>query len=144
MQSFVDDVINKRNLDAVDTLVADDFVEHVPFAGQGPGRAGLRYAIGLLLTAFPGIHWVVDEQVAEGNKVVSRFTWTGTHRGPFLGVPPTGRRVRVWGVVIDVVHGGQFTESRLIMDTFGLMQQLGAIPGAGGKAENGGRTWLCT
>jgi hypothetical protein len=78
------------------------------------------------------IHWTLDEQIAEGNKVVSRFTWTGTHRGPFLGIAPTGQRLQVWGVVSDVIRGGQFVESRIIMDTLGLMRQLGAIPGAAG------------
>jgi predicted ester cyclase len=130
MQRFVEEAINRQNPDAIDTLVADDFVEHVPLPGQGPGREGLRYAIGLFLNAFPDIHWALDEQIAEGNKVVSRFTWVGTHRGSFLGIAPTGRRVQVWGVVIDVIRGGKFAESRIIMDSLGLMQQLGVIPGA--------------
>ncbi len=131
IRHFVDEVINKKNLAATDTLVAGDFLEHVPLPGQGPGREGLKDAIGLFLDAFPDIHWSLDEQIAERDKVVSRFTWTGTHRGPFLGIPPTGRKVTVWGVVIDVVRGGELAESRILMDTPGLMQQLGAIPGAG-------------
>jgi predicted ester cyclase len=102
------------------------------FPAKDPGRDGLKYAIRLFLNAFSDIHWVLDEQIAEGNKVVSRFTWTGTHRGPFLGIAPTGRRVQVWGVVIDVIRGSNLAESRIIMDTVGLMQQLGAIPGASG------------
>jgi predicted ester cyclase len=53
---------------------------------------------------------------------------TGTHRGDFLGIPPTGKSVNIWGVVIDVVRDGKFAESRIIMDTLGLMQQLGMIP----------------
>jgi len=131
IRHFVDEVINKKNLAAVDTLVAEDFLELVPLPGQGPGMEGLKYAIGLFLDAFPDIHWALDEQIAEGDKVVSRFTWTGTHRGPFLGIPPTGRTVTVWGVVIDVVRNDKFAESRILMDTLGLMQQLGAIPVAG-------------
>ena len=69
----------------------------------------------------------MQEQVAEGEKVVTRFTWTGTHRGAFLGIAPTGRR----GDVIDVVRRGRFAESRIIMDTLGLMQQLGVLATAG-------------
>lgn len=114
-------------------LVAEDFVERVPFPGQGPGRDGLRHAIGIFLTAFPDIQWLLDEQVAEGETVVSRFTWTGTHRGEFLGIPPTGKPVKVWGVVMDVVRDGMLRESRIIMDTLGLLQQLGAIPAPGGR-----------
>jgi steroid delta-isomerase-like uncharacterized protein len=130
IRRFIDEVINQKNLDAIDGLVADDFVEHVPFPGQGPGPEGLKYAIGLFVNAFPDLRWTTDEQIAEGDKVVSRFTWTGTHCGSFLGVPPTGRRVRVWGVVTDLVRGGKLAESRIIMDTLGLMQQLGTIPAA--------------
>ena len=128
IQRFIDEVINARNLAAIDHFAPPDFVEQVPLPGQGPGREGLRYAIGMLLDAFPDLRWRTEQQIAEGDTVVSRFSWSGTHRGAFLGVPATGRRVEVWGVVIDVVRGGLLAESRIIMDTLGLMQQLGAIP----------------
>jgi predicted ester cyclase len=128
---FVEETINKKNLNAIDELVEPDFVERVPLPGQGPGRDGLKYAIGMLLAAFPDMKWTTDEQIAEGDKVVSRFTWTGTHQGEFLGIPPTQRQVTVWGVVIDVVREGRFAESRLIMDTMSLMQQLGVVPTPG-------------
>ncbi len=128
MRQFVEEAINKKNLDAIDELVAEDFVEHVPFPGQGPGREGLRQVLATFLSAFPDIRWTLEEQIAEGEKVVSRFTMTGTHRGDFLGIPPTGKSVNIWGVVIDVVRDGKFAESRIIIDTLGLMQQLGMIP----------------
>jgi len=128
IRRFVEETINRKNLDALSELVAENFVEQVPFPGQGPGREGLRYAIGIFLSAFPDIRWIVDEQIAEGENIVSRFTWAGTHRGEFLGLPPTGKRVKVWGVVMDVVRDGMLSESRIIMDTMGLLQQLGAIP----------------
>ncbi len=131
MRRFIEEAINRKSPDALDAMVAEDFVEHVPFPGQGPGREGLRQVLRLFHGAFPDLHWAVQEQVAEGEKVVTRFTWTGTHHGEFLGIAPTGRRVDVWGVVIDVVRGGRFAESRIIMDTLGLMQQLGAIPDGG-------------
>jgi steroid delta-isomerase-like uncharacterized protein len=129
MRRWVDETINRKNLRAIDEMVAENFTEHVPFPGQPPGREGLKLVIGGFLKAFPDIRWTVEEEIAEGDKVVSRFTWTGTHQGEFLGVPATGRKVTVWGVVIDVVRDGKFAESRIIMDTLGLMQQLGAIPG---------------
>ena len=75
MQRFVDEAINRKNLDAIDELVAEEFVEHVPFPGQGPGRDGLRHVIGIFLSAFPDIRWVLDEQVAEGE------TWSAGLRG---------------------------------------------------------------
>ena len=122
---FVDEAISRQNLDVLDELVAADFLEHVPFPGQGPGREGLRQTLALFHRAFPDIRWEVREQIAEGDKVVSRFNWTGTHRGVFLGVKPTGNRVEVWGIVIDVLRDGKMTESRIIMDIPTMMEQLG-------------------
>ena len=67
-------------------------------------------------------------KLAEGDKVVTRFEWTGTHRGEFLGVPATGRSVKVWGVVIDRLEAGRIKDTRILMDALGLMMQLGALP----------------
>ena len=128
MNSFIEEVINRQNLDAIDEMVAENFIEHIPFPGQGPGREGLKFAIGSMLTGFPDMNWTMQEQIAEDEKVVSRFIWGGTHKGEFMGIPPTNKKVEVWGVVIDVVRDGLFSESRIIMDTVGLLQQLGVMP----------------
>jgi steroid delta-isomerase-like uncharacterized protein len=108
--------------------VKEDFVELDPLPGQEQGREGLKAVIRQLRTAFPDMHWVVKEMVAESDKVVTRFVWTGTQRGEFLGIPATGRSVEVKGVVIDRLEDGKMADSRILMDTFGLMQQLGVIP----------------
>jgi steroid delta-isomerase-like uncharacterized protein len=79
-------------------------------------------------SAFPDLNFAIKEQIAEGDKVASRFEWTGTHQQEFLGVPATGRQVRVWGVVIDRLEEGRIKDTRIIMDTLGLMMQLGALP----------------
>jgi steroid delta-isomerase-like uncharacterized protein len=121
-------LLHEKFKQPLNELVAEDFVEHIPFPGQGPGREGLRQVLSAFISAFPDIWWTLEEQIAEGEKVVSRFTMTGTHRGEFLGIPPTGKSVNIWGVVVDVVRNGKFSESRIIMDTLGLMQQLGTIP----------------
>jgi steroid delta-isomerase-like uncharacterized protein len=128
MNSFIEEVINRQNLDAIDEMVSENFIEHIPFPGQGPGREGLKFAIGSMLTGFPDMNWTMHEQIAEDEKVVSRFVWGGTHKGEFMGIPPTNKKVEVWGVVIDVVRDGLFSESRIIMDTIGLLQQLGVMP----------------
>jgi steroid delta-isomerase-like uncharacterized protein len=126
--AFVEDVINQGRLDRADDLVAVDFVELDPLPGQQQGREGLKDVIGGMRAAFPDLHWVLDEVVAEGDKVVSRFTWTGTHRATFLGIPSTGRKVTVKGVVIDRLAEGKMADSRILMDTLGLLQQLGVVP----------------
>ena len=130
IQRFLEEVINEGRLEQADEIVAEDFVELDPLPGQRQGREGLKEVIGMLRAAFPDMHWVVEEMIAEGEKVVTRFTWTGTQQGTFMGIPATGRSVVVKGVVIDRIVGSMMTDSRILMDTMGLMQQLGVIPGA--------------
>lgn len=127
VQRFIDEVLNQGKLETADEIVAEDFVELDPLPGQRQGRGGLKEIVALLRTAFPDMHWSVDETIAAGEKVVTRFTWTGTHKGEFLGIPATGRPVSVKGVVIDRIVGGKMTDSRILMDNFGMMQQLGVI-----------------
>jgi steroid delta-isomerase-like uncharacterized protein len=80
-------------------------------------------------TAFPDIHWVIEEMLGEGEKVFSRFTWHGTHRSEFFGVPATGKQITVKGMVVDRVVAGKMVESQILMDGLSMMRQLGAIPG---------------
>jgi len=106
----------------------EDVVELVPLPGQGPGLEGLKETLRGLRTAFPDLHFSVEEQITEGEKVLTRFEWTGTHRGEFVGVPATGRSVKVWGMVIDRFEDGKIKDTRIIMDMLGLMMQLGVFP----------------
>jgi steroid delta-isomerase-like uncharacterized protein len=127
VRQFLDQTINEGRIDEASQFVWDDVVEQVPFPGQGPGLSGLQDVLRGMRSAFPDLYFGVEEQVAEGDKVVTRFEWTGTHRNEFLGVPGTGWRVKVWGMVIDRLESGRIKETRIIMDIFGLMMQLGAI-----------------
>ncbi|HEX8913448.1 MAG TPA: ester cyclase [Humisphaera sp.] len=127
---FIDATLNDGDVEAAGRYMHEDVVEQVPFPGQGPGIEGVKTVIRAMRAGFPDLRFRVDEQVAEGDKVATRFEWTGTHRGEFLGVPPTGRPVRVWGVVIDRFEGGRIKDTRLIMDTLGMMAQLGVFPPA--------------
>lgn len=129
IQAFIDEVLNQHRLDRANDLVKENFIELDPLPGQEQGRAGLKAILGMLWSAFPDMHWLIREQIAEGDMVVTRFVWTGTHRGPFLGVPATSKSVEVKGVVIDRLEDGKMAESRILMDTMGLMQQLGVVPG---------------
>jgi steroid delta-isomerase-like uncharacterized protein len=128
VRQFIDEVLNQGNIDAAGQFFWEDMVEQVPLPGQGPGLEGLRNVLRGLRTAFPDMRWTVREQIAEGAKVLSRFEWTGTHRGAFLGVPATDRPVTVWGMVIDRFEAGKIKDTRIIMDTLGLMIQLGVVP----------------
>jgi steroid delta-isomerase-like uncharacterized protein len=130
VRRFIEEVLNRGNIDAAGQFFWDDMVEQVPLPGQGPGLAGLKDVLRGMRAGFPDMHWTVHEQIAEGDKVLTRFEWRGTHRAAFLGVPATGRPVTVWGMVIDRFEGGKIRDTRIIMDTLGLMMQLGAIPAA--------------
>ena len=131
IRHFADEVITRGNIDAASQFAWEDVVEQVPLPGQGPGLDGLKDVIRGMRSAFPDIVFSIEEQVSEGEKVASRFEWTGTHQGDFFGVPATGRSVRVWGVVIDRLEQGRIKETRIIMDMLGLMMQLGAFPAPG-------------
>lgn len=126
--AFVEEVINQGRFERMSDLVLEDFVELDPLPGQQQGRQGLKDVLVAFRTGYPDLHWSIEEMITEGDKVVTRFTWTGTHRGPFLGIPATGRSVAVKGVVIDRLEEGKMADSRILMDTLGLMQQLGVIP----------------
>ncbi len=128
VRRFVDEVINQGKMDSAGEFVWEDVVEQVPFPGQGPGLEGLKDVLRGMRSSFPDIDFSIKEQVCEGDKVVSRFEWTGTHKADFMGVPATGRQVRVWGVVIDRLEAHRIKDTRILMDALGLMIQLGAIP----------------
>jgi steroid delta-isomerase-like uncharacterized protein len=133
IRQFVERVLNKGEIDEAGRYVWEDVVEQVPLPGQGPGLKGLQDVLRGMKAAFPDMHWKIEEQITEGDRVMSRFVWTGTHRGPFLGIPATGKPVTVWGVVIDRLVDKRIKETRIIMDTLGMMGQMGVIPGPGGK-----------
>src|SRR5260221_289632 len=128
VRRFVEEVLNQGNIDRTGEFFHEDVVEQVPLPGQGPGLAGLKDVLRGFKAAFPDIHWSIEEQITEGDKVVTRFEWTGTHRAEFFGVPATGRPVKSWGMVIDRVQNGKIKDTRIIMDTLGLMAQLGVFP----------------
>jgi len=126
---FQEELWNEHNLSAVDQHVANDVVEHNPlFPGQGPGREGFRQTVAMILSAFPDIRVTIEDVVAEGDRVVVHWTGHGTHRGEFMGIPPTNKRMTGAGIDIYRYKGGQRVETWRQWDALGVMRQLGAIP----------------
>jgi steroid delta-isomerase-like uncharacterized protein len=128
VRHFIEEVINQGRFDSASQFVWEDVVEQVPLPGQGPGLEGLNDILRGMRSAFPDLHFSVEEQITEGDKVLTRFEWTGTHHGAFIGIPPTGRPVKVWGMVIDRLESGRIKDTRILMDMLGLMIQLGVFP----------------
>ena len=134
-----DEVYNQGNLDAVDELVSSDFVAHAGSADiHGP--AAMRQFVAALRAGFPDLHITVDDQIEEGDKVVSRWTARGTQTGTFQGIPPTGRQGTMSGIDIDRVVDGKVIECWTSADYLGLMQQLGAVPAQEASAATTGNS----
>ncbi len=128
---FIEVVINQGKLTALDELITADAVDHSLPPGMPPGREGVKLFLGMLRAAFPNIHETVEDIIAEGDTVVTRTTWRGTHQGAFLGIAPTGKQVSVTGIAISRVASGKFVEHWQSSDNLGLLQQLGVVPTMG-------------
>ena len=128
IEEFIETALNHGDIEGTGRYFHEDVVEEVPMPGQGPGLKGLKDVLAGMRSAFPDMRWIVEEQIEAGDKVVSRFTWSGTHRAVFLGIPPTGRQVKVWGMVIDRFVGEKVKSTRIIMDGVGMLVQLGVLP----------------
>jgi steroid delta-isomerase-like uncharacterized protein len=128
----MEEVFNRGNISLVDELFAPDFVEHEELPpGIPPGREAVKQLPTMFRSAFPDFKVTIDDVIAEGDKVVVRSTWSGTHKGEFMGIPPTGKSVS-FGVFDTIrIAGGKFVEHWGQMDTIGMMQQLGVIPAPG-------------
>ncbi len=125
---FIEEAWDKGNLSFIDEVVTDDFVYHGSPPSFPPTREGFKQIVAMSRAAFPDLRIVVEDMIAEENKVAVRYTMRGTHRGELMGLPPTGRQVGVPGIVVLRVADGKLTERWENADDLGLMQQLGAIP----------------
>ena len=127
---FFEEVFGKGKLNVLDELIAKDHVNSGPatLPGLPAGSEGTKQLVTVYRNAFPDLHFTIDEQIAEGDKVVTRWTVQGTHKGELAGIPATGKSSTVTGVTVDRVANGKITETWGIFDQFGMMQQLGVIP----------------
>lgn len=120
---------SQKDQDVFDELLAPAFVDLTPAPGAEPTREGWKQNVSMgEWLAFPDLHFQIEEQIAEGDRVVNRMTARGTHRGEFRGIPATGKEVNGANVTIFRVAGDKITERWTIFDSMGMMQQLGVIP----------------
>ncbi len=126
---FLEEIFAGGNLELVDELFAPNFVLHDPSVLQEVrGLEALKQYITMYRTANPDTRFAGEDQIAEGDRVVTRWTGQGTHQGELMGIPPTGARVTVTGISIDRIAGGRIEETWVSYDALGMMQQLGVIP----------------
>ena len=129
MRRIYDEVFSNGNLAVVDELVVKDVIEHE----EGPqGSEGLKQTVTMFRTAFPDLQFSVEDMIAEGDKVVSRITMRGTHKGEFMGIPATDKTFAVQ--VIDIIRfaNGKAVEHWGVTDSAAMMQQLGGAPPVSG------------
>ena len=132
VRQMVEEVFNRGNMSLADEFLAPDFVEREELPPGIPrDREGVKQLTTMLRSAFPDFKATLDDIVAEGDRVVIRQTWSGTHQGEFMGVLPTGKTVSFGVIDILRMAGGKCQEHWGQMDTMSLMQQLGALPTPG-------------
>lgn len=130
---FFDEIFGQGKLAAADEIISSGHVNSGPgsLPGLPPGREGTKMFVTAYRSAFPDVHFTIDEQIAEGDMVMTRWTASGTHKGELAGIPPTGKAVTVTGITVDRIMNGQTIASWGIFDQFGMLQQLGVIPSPG-------------
>ena len=120
-------ILNNRDIGALDQVAAPGYLDHAAFPGQAQGREGLKQRAATLFRALDP-QWTIHDTIAEDDLVVLRWSLTGTHRGEFLGIPPTGRVVTLRGIDMYRVQDGKIAEHWNVVDMLGLCQRAGALP----------------
>ena len=127
----INDFWNQGDVGVMDELYAIDYLGHDPTGLHGATLEEFKQATAGLFTAFPDFHLTIDDEVAEGDKVVKRWTVTGTHRGEFMGIPPTENHITITGISFYRIADGKIVETWWSSDALGMLQQLGVIPPPG-------------
>ncbi|MGI5484309.1 ester cyclase [Streptomyces lavendofoliae] len=127
VRRLFEEVLNGRRMEIIDELAATDYQEHDPLPGQREGREGLRDRVTMLVEGLAPT-FTIDDIIAEGDRVVVRWTNSATHSGTFLGIPPTGRSCRFAGVDIFRLDGGLLVEHWHVVDQLSMLQQLELLP----------------
>ena len=123
VRRLIEEMWNQGKLEVIDEVFPPSGIE------------GAKQIVTTFRTAFPDLHFTIEDQIAEGDKVTTRYTLTGTHTGEFMGIPPTGKQVTVTGMSISRIVDSKLVEEWDNVDTLGMMQQLGVIPPIGQGEE---------
>jgi steroid delta-isomerase-like uncharacterized protein len=129
VRRFYEEFLNGHDVNQAEELFAPNYILYFP--GGPMDHEGQKQTISVFRAAFPNLHFTVEDMLAEGDKVATRFTWRGTHQGVFQGIAPTGKQVTVSAIALNRIAEGKLVEDRTEMDLLGLMQQLGVIPPMG-------------
>lgn len=123
-----EEIWNKGNLAVVDELDDESVVNHTPPGPLLQGTEAFKQFVLMYRNAFPDVQITIEDQIAEGDKVVTRWRARGTHKGELMGIPATGKQATVTGISVGHVVNGKFVEIWTNFDTLGMLQQLGVVP----------------
>jgi steroid delta-isomerase-like uncharacterized protein len=129
VRRYFEEVVNNGNLAVADELISTHYVSHYPTGYDfGGGPEDVKQIATVVRTAFPDVHFTLEDVMAEGNKVVVRWTFRGTHEHDFMGVPAAGKRATIMGIAIYRIAEEKIAEAWVAWDTGGLLRQLSATP----------------
>lgn len=127
---YLSEVVNGRQFEVAGGILSPDFaMNHPVVTGTIKSAAGFRETMASLFSAFPDLHVTLEEVTAEQDAVAVRLGWRGTHRGEFIGFAATGQPFAITGSAVYHVIDGRITRAWEELDLFGLLQQVGALPG---------------
>lgn len=128
VRRFFDEGVNSRTIEAIQGLLAPNYMNYFPGAPEPISGEGFIQAAGAMFTAFPDMQVEIHEMIAEGDAVATRYTMHGTHKGSFQGIPATGKRISIPGTAVHHVRNGKIVDDYPGFDALAIMQQIGAIP----------------
>lgn len=129
---YFEEIWNQGNLDVIPELIAANHAHHDPASPEASGPDGMKQLVSMYRAAFPDTHFTLEDQIAEENKVVTRWTASGTHQGELMGIGLTNKTIAITGIDIHRIVNGKIEEHWSNWDALGLMQQLGVVPPPGG------------
>jgi steroid delta-isomerase-like uncharacterized protein len=134
VRRWLEEAFNQGKVQVLDEICADDYVEYDPaYPGGQLRRDGVKQAIPIYRSAFPDIRFVIEDMIAEGDKVAVYWTMTATNLGAFRGIPPTGKRAEAEGMTLVRLRNGKSIEARSCWDATGLRQRMGTPPAEAGE-----------
>ena len=131
VRRFYEEVVNQKKRAALDEVFDPNLVDHFAPPGKPGGLEGAKQTLGMFLTAFPDLHFTVEDLIAEGDEVVARVTMSGTQHGAFMGIPPTGKHVTLSGTEIFRIADGRIVEQWAQFDVISALRQFGVVPPPG-------------
>jgi steroid delta-isomerase-like uncharacterized protein len=132
VRRLYEEVWNKRKLEVISELISPSHALQAPnVSGSSIGPEAYKRQVLVFLEAYPDLHWTIEDTIAEKDKMVVRWTFSGTHKGDYMGIPATNRRVSVDGITVHHIVGGKIMDSYGYFDVLGMIKQLGVAPAFG-------------